>query len=202
MGNKPSSPVESPWASVARNVSTPSSVPPVDDSDKSVSTKTLKLAGVLLNFRILGETCTFTIKNVTGERVLVLVNGTKVGVVDGKDSLGEFEVPKEAETRVDVRDDADTKTLRLHYKNGVLVTRTVLIGDRVVDLHDVYGLAEIRECVVCLCDQSDTSILPCRHLCVCRECADRLMQARPGDRKCPVCRALVVNLLTLDTKAR
>lgn len=44
------------------------------------------------------------------------------------------------------------------------------------------GEAESSECVICLTDQRDTVLLPCRHLCCCQACFPHL-------DKCPVCRA-------------
>lgn len=41
------------------------------------------------------------------------------------------------------------------------------------------------ECVVCLSDVRDTLILPCRHLCLCNNCADTL---RYQASSCPICR--------------
>ena len=45
----------------------------------------------------------------------------------------------------------------------------------------VPGNAE-DECVVCLANGKEVLLLPCRHLCVCRECFSMI-------DKCPVCRA-------------
>ncbi|CAO1427125.1 unnamed protein product [Diamesa hyperborea] len=42
------------------------------------------------------------------------------------------------------------------------------------------------ECVICICEQRDTLILPCRHLCLCNSCADSL---RYQANNCPICRA-------------
>ncbi|XP_059481492.1 probable E3 ubiquitin-protein ligase MGRN1 [Neocloeon triangulifer] len=42
------------------------------------------------------------------------------------------------------------------------------------------------ECVICMCDGRDTLILPCRHLCLCNNCADSL---RYQANNCPICRA-------------
>ena len=52
---------------------------------------------------------------------------------------------------------------------------------------------EIRlpACVVCWFTQRDTIVLPCMHLCLCRQCALTLdMQAfqRGGRSRCPICR--------------
>ncbi|XP_012154045.1 mahogunin ring finger 1 isoform X2 [Megachile rotundata] len=42
------------------------------------------------------------------------------------------------------------------------------------------------ECVICMCDVRDTLILPCRHLCLCNNCANSL---RYQANNCPICRA-------------
>lgn len=48
-------------------------------------------------------------------------------------------------------------------------------------------------CVVCLTNPKDTMILPCRHLCLCSECAGPLKQQT---NKCPMCRAKIDRLMT------
>jgi hypothetical protein len=47
-------------------------------------------------------------------------------------------------------------------------------------------------CVICLTNEKDTAVIPCRHLCLCKECAGTLMQHTP---KCPVCRGPIAQLL-------
>ncbi len=42
-----------------------------------------------------------------------------------------------------------------------------------------------RECVVCMSDPKDTAVLPCRHMCLCAQCAEQL---RYQSNKCPICR--------------
>lgn len=44
------------------------------------------------------------------------------------------------------------------------------------------------ECVVCLTERRQVAVLPCRHTCLCRECANQLV-------RCPVCRQPVTSLL-------
>eukprot|EP01113_Clastostelium_recurvatum_P008593 TRINITY_DN1407_c0_g1_i9.p1 TRINITY_DN1407_c0_g1~~TRINITY_DN1407_c0_g1_i9.p1 ORF type:complete len:817 (-),score=186.46 TRINITY_DN1407_c0_g1_i9:562-3012(-) len=69
-------------------------------------------------------------------------------------------------------------------------------------LHDVYGVdtghaqdAEgTRECVVCLTEPRDTTVLPCRHMCLCHPCAETM---RTQTNKCPICRAPVKALLKI-----
>jgi len=46
------------------------------------------------------------------------------------------------------------------------------------------------ECVICLTEMQDVFLLPCRHLCVCKECF-------PHIDKCPVCRTPFDDYVTL-----
>lgn len=41
------------------------------------------------------------------------------------------------------------------------------------------------ECVICLSEPRDTTVLPCRHMCMCGDCAQQLSVTT---KKCPVCR--------------
>lgn len=50
---------------------------------------------------------------------------------------------------------------------------------------DVYDEDNNSECVVCLSDTRDTLILPCKHLCLCSDCANQLRFQQSG---CPICR--------------
>ncbi|KAL9957087.1 hypothetical protein ACROYT_G038679 [Oculina patagonica] len=51
------------------------------------------------------------------------------------------------------------------------------------------------ECVICMSDMRDTLILPCRHLCLCRECAESL---RYQASNCPICRSPFHALLQIS----
>lgn len=51
---------------------------------------------------------------------------------------------------------------------------------------------EERLCVICLVNLRDTTVLPCRHMCMCHECAKEL---RKQSSKCPICRNHVESLL-------
>ncbi|CAO2179935.1 unnamed protein product [Urochloa humidicola] len=57
-----------------------------------------------------------------------------------------------------------------------------------------------KECVICLSEPRDTTVLPCRHMCLCRECAQLL---RLQSNKCPICRQPVGGLLEIkvDTES-
>ncbi|KAI9207741.1 uncharacterized protein BJ171DRAFT_254548 [Polychytrium aggregatum] len=84
-------------------------------------------------------------------------------------------------------------------------------------LQDIYGFTEggkdeltkedlqsQRECVICMSEPKDTTVLPCRHLCLCHECADVLRlqgrgttaeARRQGAPRCPICRQVFHSLL-------
>ena len=46
-------------------------------------------------------------------------------------------------------------------------------------------------CVVCLSKQKQVLLLPCRHLCLCKECSTRITN------KCPLCQKRIENQLTV-----
>eukprot|EP00906_Rhabdomonas_costata_P006957 RCo010056 len=50
------------------------------------------------------------------------------------------------------------------------------------------------ECVICLANERDTTVMPCRHMCLCSECAEVL---RRQTNKCPICRTVIERLMTL-----
>ncbi|GET86582.1 hypothetical protein, conserved [Leishmania tarentolae] len=82
------------------------------------------------------------------------------------------------------------------------------IGHEVYDLEDVFDdgredavrnpAADLEDeegaCVICLTNPKDTTILPCRHMCLCNECAAHL---RLSDTRCPLCRGNIDRVMTL-----
>lgn len=56
---------------------------------------------------------------------------------------------------------------------------------------------ENKECVICMCLERDTTVLPCRHMCVCSECAQQL---RFQTNKCPICRTNIESLLQIKVE--
>ena len=50
---------------------------------------------------------------------------------------------------------------------------------------------EDKNCVVCFNELSDTVVMPCRHLCICQKCCNRIrLMHETSDtiNKCPLCR--------------
>ena len=92
-----------------------------------------------------------------------------------------------------------------------IVKQGIEVGGTFHILQEIYGLSGSRreatggddatkelqaesECVVCLTDPKNTSLMPCRHLCVCQQCGKDLVERK---MRCPVCREPVTELLTL-----
>ena len=73
-------------------------------------------------------------------------------------------------------------------------------------LSEVFGLDDwdSEQCVACLEEPRDTILLPCRHLCICKDCAEVIkhMQADSNMRnRCPMCRAMASHFIHLDNKS-
>jgi len=79
----------------------------------------------------------------------------------------------------------------------------VALAEAEYDLRELYGQAGVdatlgvgsNECVICLIEERDTAILPCRHLCLCSGCAD-VMRLR--SQTCPICRQEIKSLLQVE----
>ncbi|CCW64944.1 unnamed protein product [Phytomonas sp. EM1] len=51
-------------------------------------------------------------------------------------------------------------------------------------------------CVICLMNSKDTAVMPCRHMCMCKDCGEQLLKHKPV---CPVCRAPISTLLHMPS---
>ncbi|KAJ8902910.1 hypothetical protein NDN08_006228 [Rhodosorus marinus] len=84
------------------------------------------------------------------------------------------------------------------------VKKTIIVNEQQVEMFEIYGLDHRKgnpasnesECVICLSEEREIAILPCRHLCLCGNCAQSFFQ-RQSDR-CPVCRVRVENMLRIS----
>ncbi|KAF7837234.1 putative E3 ubiquitin-protein ligase LUL4 [Senna tora] len=96
-------------------------------------------------------------------------------------------------------------------KNGsgsfqVKVVRQILwIDGARYELRELYGIGSStaadfndsdpgKECVICMTEPKDTAVLPCRHMCMCSECAKAL---RLQSNKCPICRQSIEELIEI-----
>ncbi|XP_042475118.1 probable E3 ubiquitin-protein ligase LUL2 [Macadamia integrifolia] len=78
------------------------------------------------------------------------------------------------------------------------------------ELQEIYGIGNSvesdfdgndsgKECVICLSEPRDTTVLPCRHMCMCSGCAKVL---RYQTDRCPICRQPVARLLEIKVNNR
>ncbi|KAJ3374978.1 hypothetical protein GGF31_005700 [Allomyces arbusculus] len=92
------------------------------------------------------------------------------------------------------------------------VKQKLWLGSTPMLLQEIYGFAEVPtdaaapaaaamlpECIVCMADAKDTIVLPCRHLCLCKECA---LLLRKQSHKCPICRQDFHSLLHIARLAK
>ncbi|KAG0558279.1 hypothetical protein M758_10G014600 [Ceratodon purpureus] len=97
------------------------------------------------------------------------------------------------------RKDDDTYQVRV-------VKQIIWVGGVRYELQEIYGIENSggggnfdgtdagKECVVCMSEPRDTTVLPCRHMCMCSECAKVL---RFQTNRCPICRTPVERLLEI-----
>lgn len=78
-----------------------------------------------------------------------------------------------------------------HVEGSPSTTGPVAVAGEVVEAAE----GEEDVCVVCLTNPKDTAAIPCRHMCVCKECAVTLRTQVPS--KCPMCRKEVTQYVTL-----
>jgi len=97
--------------------------------------------------------------------------------------------------------------------SAVPLKQKIQVGQTLYELQEIYGIegsgdaaeggdgddGNARECVICMTESRDTTVLPCRHMCMCSECANVLrMQAE----KCPICRSPIESLLQIKISSK
>lgn len=73
-----------------------------------------------------------------------------------------------------------------------LISQVTLFSRRAGSKQNAMEDLEGSDCVICMSEPRDTTVLPCRHMCMCNECA---MAVQTQTNKCPVCRAGMESLL-------
>ncbi|KAL4346612.1 hypothetical protein GQ457_17G009440 [Hibiscus cannabinus] len=86
-----------------------------------------------------------------------------------------------------------------------VVKQILWVNEMRYELQEIYGIGNSvdndvdandsgKECVICLSEPRDTTVLPCRHMCMCSSCAKVL---RCQTNRCPICRQPVERLLEI-----
>ncbi|WZZ62744.1 probable E3 ubiquitin-protein ligase LOG2 [Brassica napus] len=90
-----------------------------------------------------------------------------------------------------------------------VVKQILWVNETRYELQEIYGIGNSvdgdddsaddandpgKECVICLSEPRDTTVLPCRHMCMCSGCAKVL---RFQTNRCPICRQPVERLLEI-----
>lgn len=80
----------------------------------------------------------------------------------------------------------------------------VLVIGKAREMLDVYGLdaqdgLSGDQCIICVSALCNVLVLPCRHCCICSDCATRM---RASESRCPMCRQLATHLLQVDAADR
>ncbi|XP_073029732.1 probable E3 ubiquitin-protein ligase LUL4 [Primulina eburnea] len=78
--------------------------------------------------------------------------------------------------------------------DGVRYELLEIFGINNSDETTISGMNLGKECVICMTEVKNTAVLPCRHLCMCSECAKEL---RLQSDKCPICRQPIEELIEI-----
>ena len=88
---------------------------------------------------------------------------------------------------------------RYNFRRSVTPARMRFNNASTTDLErEIETEKEKRKCVVCQDRKKSVLIMPCKHLCLCVQCADHIARARmPGRRVCPLCRTKIKTIMNV-----
>jgi len=87
-----------------------------------------------------------------------------------------------------------------------VVSQQLCLGNsQTLEILDVFGSEPIgdgytrQDCIVCQSEPRDTTVLPCRHMCLCMRCADYIRtRTQYSSYKCPICREKIGQMMRID----
>nr|CCA17844.1 hypothetical protein ARALYDRAFT_478299 [Albugo laibachii Nc14] len=81
------------------------------------------------------------------------------------------------------------------------IEETIVPDGNESDIQDTLteSVTQSRECVICLTDARDTTLLPCHHMCLCNACAH---QIQSKSNSCPICRSFVQSFVTISVDSK
>jgi hypothetical protein len=102
----------------------------------------------------------------------------------------------------DDSDDSDAISIQLParsmHRNNSEVSQEVESGS--VNSHQGDRESERSLCVICQDQIKSVLVLPCRHLCMCIDCAHTIADGIPGQRRtCPLCRTAIRTIMNIYT---
>ncbi|KAH8585008.1 RING domain [Cryptosporidium sp. chipmunk genotype I] len=82
----------------------------------------------------------------------------------------------------------------------------VLYNGKAFEIQNIFGLSnnssktskngeDSEKCVICLTNNRETILLPCRHACLCKVCSNALFK---NTQDCPVCRNSVLGVVNIE----
>jgi len=129
-----------------------------------------------------------------------------------KFSNGTYPLIIKMETKTD-RINAEKKILYTYFTfrytsgkyEGRFLKQKLQVHNNTYILDDIYGIAdsdlsektdvEGKECTICFTNKVDTVVLPCKHMCLCSDCAKDLRDRE--SQKCPMCRTTIESYMGL-----
>jgi len=91
-------------------------------------------------------------------------------------------------------------------ENGVVIKQLIHMNGQerqdVLEEKELFGAnEELSLCGICMDREPDTAVLPCRHLCLCSNCAELYCKRVQNQAyRCPMCRERTSSLLQMDRK--
>lgn len=97
---------------------------------------------------------------------------------------------------IDNRKESHVHALSHYYTIPLKLVKSVVeVDETSFELKEIFGLSEQGECVICLTNPRNVSILPCRHCVFCSECA-----VSGKIKNCPICRCVIEKFLNIQVK--